>query len=232
MQQTATMNVETKADVQKDFITKVYGWMCAALLTTALVSYYTVSSPQLMQMIFQNQLLFIGLIIAELGLVIALSAAINRLSSAAATAMFFLYSALTGITLSVIFIAYTAESITTTFLVTAGTFGTMSIYGYTTKRDLTSWGNLLFMGLIGIIIASVVNMFFASTLLYTLITYAGVLIFVGLTAYDTQKIKHMGALLEDGSEIQRKGAIIGALRLYLDFINLFLMLLRLFGRRR
>jgi len=230
MQQAAAIN--TGIGIEQRFVSKVYGWMCAALMTTALLSYYTVSSPQILNFVFHNQFLFIGLILAELALVIALSAAINKLSAVAATTMFFLYSALTGITLSVVFIAYTAESLTTAFLVTAGTFGAMSVYGYTTKRDLTSLGNLLFMGLIGIIIASVVNMFFASTWLYTLTTYAGVLIFVGLTAYDTQKIKRMGGMFKEGSDVERKGAIIGALRLYLDFINLFLMMLRLFGRRR
>jgi FtsH-binding integral membrane protein len=232
MQQSATMPMETIVAAQQRFITKVYGWMFAALLTTTFVSYYTASSPALINAVLGNQMLFFGLIIAELLVVIVLSAAIGRLSPTAAIGLFFLYSALTGATLSVVFIAYTAESLTTTFLVTAGTFGAMSIYGYTTRRDLTSWGNLLFMGLIGIIIASVVNMFFASTLLYTIVTYAGVLIFVGLTAYDTQKIKQMGAAIEEGSETEKKGAIIGALRLYLDFINLFLMLLRIFGRRR
>lgn len=223
--------IDASAATQR-FVTKVYGWMCAALLTTAAVSYYSVSHEGIMRAIVQNPTLMIFLILAELGLVIALSAAINRLSTTAATAMFFLYSALTGITLSVVFLVYTAESLTSTFLITAGTFGGMSFYGYVTKRDLTSIGNLAFMGLIGIIIASVVNMFFASTLLYTATTYIGVLVFVGLTAYDTQKIKQMGGLLREGSAEEQKGAIIGALRLYLDFINLFLMLLRIFGRRR
>ena len=222
----------TLAATQQGFVTKVYGWMCAALLTTALVSYYIVSTPELLQMIFTNQILFIGLIIAEFALVIAISRAINRLSAMAATGLFFLYSALTGATLSVIFIAYTAESLTTTFLITAGTFGAMSFYGLVTKRDLTSIGNLCFMGLIGVIIASVVNIFVQSTLVYTLTTYIGVLVFVGLTAYDTQKIKEMGPGLEEGSEAEQKGAILGALKLYLDFINLFLLLLRIFGRRR
>jgi len=220
------------AEAQQAFITKVYGWMCTALLTTALVSWYVVTTPSIMQTILSSQMLFFGLIIAELGLVIGLSAAINKLSGTTATALFFVYAALNGATLSVIFIAYTMESITSAFLVTAGTFGAMSFYGYVTKRDLTSWGNLLFMGLIGLIIASVVNMFVASTFLYKMITYAGVLIFVGLTAYDTQKIKKMGAHIEAGTETERKGAIMGALRLYLDFINLFLMILRLMGRRR
>lgn len=217
---------------QQRFVTKVFWWMCAALLTTAAVSYYVVSSEQLLMTIITNRALFFGLIIAELGIVIAISAALNRLSSMAATGLFFLYAALTGATISVVFVAYTQESIFTTFLITAGTFGAMGIYGYTTKRDLTSVGSLAFMGLIGVILASVLNIFVRSTFLYTAVTYVGVLVFVGLTAYDAQKIKRMGAQLAEGSEAERKGAIIGALALYLDFINLFLLLLRIFGRRR
>ncbi len=217
---------------QQRFVTKVFWWMFIALLTTAGVSYYVVSNQQLLATIITNHILFIGLIIAELGLVLILSAAINRLSAMVATGMFFLYSALTGLTLSVVFIAYTAESLFTTFLITAGTFGAMAIYGYMTRKDLTSIGNICFMGLIGIIIASVVNFFFRSTLLHTAVTYIGVLIFVGLTAYDAQKIKKMGPQLKEGSEEEQKGAIMGALALYLDFINLFLLLLRIFGRRR
>ena len=220
------------SDTAQRFVTKVYGWMCAALITTGIVSYYTITSKTLMDTILQNQALMIFLIIAELGLVIALSAAINRLSTTAATAMFFIYSALTGITLSVVFLIYTTESLASTFLISAGTFGAMSVYGYVTKRDLTSVGNLAFMALFGIIIASVINIFVHSTFLYTATTYIGVLVFVGLTAYDTQKIKQMGSRIREGSEEEQKGAIIGALRLYLDFINLFLMLLRIFGRRR
>jgi len=217
---------------QQRFVTKVFWWMCAALLTTAAVSYYVVSSEQLLMTIITNRALFFGLIIAELGIVIAISAALNRLSSMAATGLFFLYAALTGATISVVFVAYTQESIFTTFLITAGTFGAMGIYGYTTKRDLTSVGSLAFMGLIGIILASVLNIFVRSTFLYTVVTYVGVLVFVGLTAYDAQKTKRMGASLVEGSEAERKGAIVGALALYLDFINLFLLLLRIFGRRR
>ncbi|MFH1653849.1 MAG: Bax inhibitor-1/YccA family protein [Pseudomonadota bacterium] len=220
------------AVVQQVFVTKVYMWMCAALLTTAGVSYYVVSNPQVLQAIIYNQVLFFGLIIAEFAIVIAISAAINRLSATTATALFFLYSALTGATLSIIFVAYTRESLVNTFLITAGTFGAMSFYGYVTKKDLTSIGNLCFMGLIGVIVASIVNIFFKSTFIQMITTYVGVLVFVGLTAYDTQKIKQMGPAFKEGSEEQQKGAILGALRLYLDFINLFLMLLRLFGRRR
>lgn len=220
------------AEAESRFITKVYGWMCAALVTTGLVSWYVMSSEWLIQAIASKPYLFMALVIGEFALVIAISAAINRLSSMQATALFFLYSILNGVTLSVIFLIYTSESIATTFLITAGTFGAMSIYGYTTKTDLTRIGNLLFMALLGLIVASVVNMFWANSALYWLITYAGVVIFVGLTAYDTQRIKRMGPGLAAGSEAEQKGAIIGALRLYLDFINLFLLLLRIFGRRR
>jgi hypothetical protein len=217
---------------QQRFMTKVMWWMCLALLTTAGIAWYVVSSEAIMRTIFTNQVLFFGLIIAEFACVIAISAAINRLSAMAATGLFFLYAALTGATISVVFVAYTQQSIFTTFLITAGTFAAMGIYGYTTKRDLTSVGSLAFMGLVGIILASVLNWFVKSTLLYTAVTYIGVLVFVGLTAYDAQKIKRMAAGLAEGSEAEQKGAIIGALALYLDFINLFLLLLRIFGRRR
>ena len=155
-----------------------------------------------------------------------------QMSAAQATGVFMLYSALTGVTLSFVFLAYTAASLTSTFLVTAGTFGAMSFYGYTTKRDLTAMGSFLFMGLIGIIIASLVNFFLQSPMVYWLVTYAGVLIFVGLTAYDTQKIKEMNILGNEGTEEDTKEAVRGALTLYLDFINLFLMLLRVMGNRR
>jgi FtsH-binding integral membrane protein len=223
------INIE---EAQQRFVTKVFWWMFIALLTTAGISYYVASSPQLIATIFTNQMLFFGLIIAQLGVVIILSAAIGRLSATVATALFFLYSALTGLTLSVVFIAYTSESLVTTFLITSGTFGAMGIYGYTTRKDLTSIGSICFMGLIGIIIASVVNIFFRSTFLHTAVSYIGVLVFVGLTAYDAQAIKKMGPQLREGSEEEHKGAILGALKLYLDFINLFLLFLRIFGRRR
>jgi len=154
------------------------------------------------------------------------------MSPAVATMVFFIYAGLTGVTFSVLFMIYTASSIASTFFVTAVTFGGMSAYGYMTKRDLSSWGSFLFMGLFGIIIASVVNIFMQSTALYWAVTYAGVLIFVGLTAYDTQKIKRMGASIDSSSDDGRRMAILGALNLYLDFINLFLMLLRIMGNRR
>lgn len=219
-------------EAQSRFISKVFGWMTVALATTGIVAWYTVSNENVLKFIFANQILFFVLLIAEIGLVVTLSAAINRLSGMTATALFFLYAILNGVTLSFIFVIYTSQSVATAFFITAGTFGAMAIYGYTTKKDLTSIGNMAGMALIGLIIASVVNMFWANSTLYWVVTYGGVLIFVGLTAYDTQKIKQMGPGFATGSEIERKAAILGALRLYLDFINLFLMMLRIFGRRR
>jgi hypothetical protein len=165
------------------------------------------------------------------GIVVYLSAAIQRMTAQSALGWFLFYSALNGITLSLLFMIYTAASVTSAFMVTALTFAGMAMYGYTTKRDLTTVGSLAFMGLIGIIIASVINIFFFSETLYWIISYVGVLIFVGLTAYDTQKLKEMSLQLDQNEEIQQKAAIMGALRLYLDFINLFIMLLRIMGRR-
>ena len=184
-------------------------------------------------MVFQNRAIFIILILAELGMVFWISAGINRMQAATATALFIAYSVLNGLTLSFIFIAYSLGSIAVTFAITAGTFGTMALIGTVTKKDLTSLGNLFFMALIGLIIASLVNIFWANETLYWIVTYAGVLIFVGLTAYDAQKIKQMYlAAGTDDSETVRKIAVLGALTLYLDFINLFLYLLRIFGGRR
>jgi uncharacterized protein len=215
-----------------EFIRRVYNWMGLGLALTALVALYTASNQHLLSLIVGNSLVFFGLIIAELALVLILSAAISRMQSTTGMLLFFLYSALNGLTLSVIFLAYTRASIANTFFVTAGTFGVMSFYGYTTQRDLTSWGSFLFMGLIGIILASVVNIFLNSQMIYWVVTYAGVLIFVGLTAYDTQKLKTMAMAGFASEEDQRKTAVMGALALYLDFINLFLMLLRIMGSRR
>ncbi|MDH4157410.1 MAG: Bax inhibitor-1/YccA family protein [candidate division Zixibacteria bacterium] len=217
---------------RRSFVVKVYAWMALALTLTALVAMTVASYEGLIGVILTNRILFFVLIIAQLGLVILLSARIDKMSAATATFVFFAYAALTGVTFSVLFAIYTAASIASTFFVTAGTFGVMSAYGYFTRRDLTSWGNLLFMGLIGIIIASVVNFFLQNQTVYWVVTFLGVLIFVGLTAYDTQKIKNMGAEVSIESEEGRKRAVMGSLALYLDFINLFLMLLRLMGRRR
>jgi len=214
------------------FFQKVYLWMTAGLAVTALASYLMLSSQAAMQLIFGNRMVFFALIFAELGLVIAMSAAINRISAATATLMFLGYSALNGVTFAAIFLLYTQSSIASAFLVTSGTFAAMSVYGYVTKRDLTGFGSFLFMGLIGIIIASVVNMFLHSEMIYWITSYIGVFIFVGLTAYDTQKIKQIGQAGFASEQDQRKATILGALRLYLDFINLFLMLLRIMGNRR
>jgi FtsH-binding integral membrane protein len=220
------------AAVHGDFIRRVYNWMGLGLALTAIVALYTTSNHYLLSLIFKNSLVFFGLIIGELALVIVLSAAINRLQASTATLLFFLYAGLNGLTLSVIFLAYTQASITSTFFVTAGSFAVTSFYGYTTQRDLTSWGSFFFMGLIGIIIASVVNFFLHSAMIYWIVTYAGVLIFVGLTAYDTQKLKEMALAGFADEETARKSAVLGALALYLDFINLFLLLLRILGRSR
>lgn len=215
---------------QARFITKVYGWMSIGLALTGAVSYLVASSPLLLQIIFGNKLVFWGLIIGELLMVGYLAAAVTRMSAATATLVYLLYAVLNGLTLSAIFIRYTGASVMGTFLITGGTFAAMSIYGYFTKQDLTRAGNLLFMALIGLVIASVVNIFFRNPIMYWIITYAGILIFVGLTAYDTQKIKQMNIIGNEGTEEDHKEAIMGALTLYLDFINLFLYLLRLFGR--
>ena len=210
---------------------KVYVWMTLALVITGVTAYGVATSPGLMMAIATNKLLFWGLIIAEFGLVVAISAAINKLSLTTATLLFVLYSVINGATLSFIFAIYTMSSIASVFFITAGTFAVMAVIGYTTKKDLTSMGKILFMALIGIIIATVVNIFLKSTGLQMVVSYLGVLIFVGLTAYDSQKIKQMLLMLPDAGEGAQKIALLGALSLYLDFVNLFIYLLRIFGRR-
>ena len=214
------------------YLTKVYNWMAIALLLTGLAAYFTAGSEQLIQIIFGNKILFFGLIIAEIALVGYISARIQKLTTTTAISLFLLYSILNGLTLSFIFMAYTSASIASTFIITAGTFGAMSLYGYSTKKDLTKIGNIAFMTLIGIIIASVVNFFMESSMMSWVITYLGVLIFVALTAYDTQKLKRIAINGFDNEESMEKSAILGALTLYLDFINLFLFLLRIFGDRK
>lgn len=211
---------------------KVYMWMTMALAITGITAYYVAHSETLLTAIFTNQAVFWVLVIAELGLVIGLSAAINKLSLTTATLMFVLYSLINGATMSFIFLAYTASSVTNVFLITAGTFAAMAAFGYFTKVDLTSMGKILMMALIGIIIATIVNIFTKSEGLTVILNYVGVLVFVGLTAYDSQKIKLMLQMTPDASEGSQKIALLGALSLYLDFINLFLYLLRLFGSRR
>ena len=209
---------------------KVYLWMAFALVITGLAAFYVAQSGFVFTL-FNNSALLWGLIIAELALVFGLSAAINKLSLPVATLMFVVYSVINGVTLSSIFIIYKISSIATVFFITAGTFGAMALYGYPTKRDLSSIGKYLFMALIGLIIATVVNIFMKSSGLDMIISYAGVLIFVGLTAYDTQKIKEMCQSLDYVDESTQKLALLGALSLYLDFINLFIYLLRIFGKR-
>ncbi|MBW1955942.1 MAG: Bax inhibitor-1/YccA family protein [Deltaproteobacteria bacterium] len=216
-----------------EFVRSVYNWMAVGLTLTGAIAYGVAGSPSMIRLIFGNQILFFGLIIAELGLVFYLSARIQRLQAGTATALFVLYAGLNGVTLSFIFLVYTKTSIASTFFICAGTFVAASIYGMSTKRDLTSMGSFMAMGLIGIIIASVVNLFFRSTGMQMIISYIGVIVFVGLTAYDTQKLKGMAMTQPAGLDagVVRKGAILGALSLYLDFINLFLMLLRILGNR-
>ncbi|MCX6182945.1 MAG: Bax inhibitor-1/YccA family protein [Bacteroidetes bacterium] len=220
-----------KAHEQATFISKVYAWMAAALLITGFVAMATAANEEMMAVLLGNQFLYFGLLIGEVAMVWYLAARIHTLSSQTATYLFVAYSVLNGITLSLIFHVYTQSSIATTFLITAGTFTAMSAYGFYTKKDLTSMGRILTMALIGIIIASVVNMFVESTMTAKIINYVGVLVFVGLTAYDTQKIKEIYAG-EAGTEDFKKLSIMGALTLYLDFINLFLLLLRILGGRR
>lgn len=227
--------IKTVSDAQSEqarFLLRVYNWMAGGLFLTGIVAYAAANVPAISSLIFSNRMVFFGLIIVELLMVGALAGWVMKMKASTAAAVFWGYSILNGLTLSFIFLAYTQSSITSAFLVSAGTFGAMSLYGATTKKDLTSWGSFFFMGLIGIIIASVVNIFLQSPAIYWATTYLGVLIFVGLTAYDTQKILRMNILGNEGTEEDTKEAIRGALTLYLDFINLFLMLLRIMGDRR
>jgi len=213
------------------FLRKVYAFMAAGLFATGVTATAVASSETLLDLIVGNRIVFYGLIFAELGMVLAFTAAARRLSTAAAAALFFAYSIVNGATLSIIFLSYTASSIGSTFFVTAGTFGAISAFGYATKRDLSGVGNFALMGLIGLIIASVVNIFLHSPMVYWLTTFVGVIVFTCLTAYDTQRLKQYAASSTSPGD-ETKIAMQGALMLYLDFINLFLYLLRLFGRRR
>ena len=233
---------QTQVQVRvNEYVRSVYNWMAIGLLLTGGVAYFVANNATLLSLFFQvvgNQvkptLLFWACIIGELVLVFSISARVQKMSASTATALFLLYAGLNGATLSIILLAYTSTSIASTFFICAGTFVACSIYGWVTKRDLTSLGGFLFMGLIGIIIASVVNIFLQNTMMHMIISYIGVFIFIGLTAYDTQKIKNMALSQPDGLEaaVVRKGAILGALSLYLDFINMFLFMLRIFGVAR
>jgi uncharacterized protein len=219
------------AEASRTFLQRVHLFMSLGLGATGLVALAVASSPSTLALIYGNALVFPALLIAELLLVFAFAPVAARVSASTAAAMFFGYAALSGVTFSVIFLRYTAGSIGGTFIVTGGMFAGLSIYGATTKRDLSSIGSFCMMGLWGIILASIVNIFLGSPMLYWLTTFAGVIVFTGLTAYDTAKLKELGAHASEG-EAATKMALQGALVLYLDFINLFLMLLRIFGNRR
>jgi len=220
--------VRGTSDVERRFMTAVYRWMTLGLAVTAVVAYSVASSEEALRLVIGNRFVFFGLIIAEFGLVIGISAAANRLSAAAAGGLFLLYSALNGATLSVVLLLYTGSSVALAFVTTAGTFGAMSVYGTVTRRDLSSWGSFLMMGLMGVVIASVVNVFLHSGMMSFVISCVAVVVFTGLAAYDTQKLR---AFARAGGGTAAM-PVNGALALYLDFVNLFLALLRLFGRRR
>ncbi len=223
---------QARVEASTVFLAKVFNWMAIGLGVTGVVAFLTASTGLALTIVASP--VFFILVIAELGMVFYLSARIEKIRAATATGLFLAYSLLNGLTLSTIFLAYTRTSIGATFLITAGMFGAMAVYGLVTKRDLSGLGSFMFMGLVGIILASIVNIFLKSTSLHWTISVIGVLVFVGLTAYDVQKIKQMGeqGIMAQGESAIRKGAVIGALALYLDFINLFLMLLRFFGGSR
>jgi FtsH-binding integral membrane protein len=214
------------------FLQRVFTWMFAGLGVTAATAWVIGSSDHLLSQVTSNPIILIIVFVGQLGLVLTISAAINRISVPVALGLFFLYAALNGVIFAFVFELYTKQSIFTTFLITAGMFGAVAAWGYVTKRDLSGMGTFLFMALIGLILASVVNFFVASTGLYWITTYAGVLIFCGLTAYDMQKLKNYAAAGASSEEAESKASIQGALALYLDFINLFLFLLRIFGQSR
>ncbi len=226
--QTVSIQSSRETTAVNEFIYSVYNWMAVGLALTGFVAYFVANSETMMSLIFGNKLVFYGLIFGELGLVFTLAARIEKLQRSTAVAMYILYAVLNGATLSTIFMLYARSTITSTFFICSGTFIVCSAYGMLTKRDLTSMGSFLFMGLVGIIIASVINMFVQSSQMSMMISYIGVLVFVGLTVYDTQKLKRLA--LSQGAN--GKGAIMGALTLYLDFINLFLMMLRIVGGGR
>lgn len=220
----------TNASTFKVLMRKVYLWMTLALMITGITAAGVANSPNILALIYSSQVVMWGIIIAEFGLVIYISARLEKLSLSTATTLFALYSILNGVMLSSIFLLYSTAIISKVFFITAGTFGVTALYGYATKKDLSSFGNILFMALIGLVIATVVNVFMKSAMFDLILSYIGVIIFVGLTAWDSQKIKHMMMVQQDADESSQKLALIGALSLYLDFINLFLYLLRIFGR--
>ena len=228
---TTTAKADAQIDVGlRQYMLKVYNYMATGLGLTGLTAYFVAITPTLFNAIYGTPLFWV-VALSPLGFVFYLSARLHKISFSKAQTMFWLFSGVMGLSMAYIFIAFTGASIARVFFITSGTFAGMSLYGYTTKKDLSGWGSFLFMGLIGIIIASIVNIFLKSPMLYYVISCIGVLVFVGLTAYDTQRIKEM-YYATDTAEISGKKAIMGALKLYLDFINLFIMLLHLFGQRR
>lgn len=230
-EQSRTIIDDSYTALVRQSVTRAFVWMTLGLAITGLTALF-IADSNLIEVLFSSSSSFWILVVAEFALVWYLSSRIMKLSMPVATAAFAVYSLLNGVTLSPIFLVYTGESIASTFFITAGTFGTMAVFGYTTKRDLSSWGSYLMMALIGLIIASVVNIFLGSSLLMWAISYLGVLLFVGLTAYDTQQLKAMIAASIGDEEQTKKVALLGALNLYLDFINLFIYLLRILGKRR
>lgn len=230
IQQTLTA-AQIEAEHQRYFV-KVYGWMVVALIITGAIALYTASSQVIHDVVFGNPAVFFALILSEFVAVLILIKLIDKMNAIVATIVFILYSGVNGVTLSSIFTKFTDESLASTFFITAGLFGVMSIYGFTTKTDLSRWGNILFMAIIGLIIASLVNYFMQNEMIYWITSGIGVVVFTGLTAYDTQKIKATNIIGNEGSDQDHKEAIMGALHLYLDLINLFLYLLTIFGRRR
>ncbi len=227
-----TMTTQALQVSESGFLSKVFLWMAFGLAVSAAGSFWLLSQPNLLAAVVKNQWIFFGLVIAELGLVIWLSAAAQRMSAGLATVVFLVYSFLNGVTLSPIFLVYTGASVLSTFGITAGTFFFFSLYGLTTKKDLTSLGGLMVMGLFGVILASIVNIFLKSSTLNWIVTFIAIAVFLGLIAYDTQKLKRIHATGFESEEAQKKVVILGALALYLDFINLFIQLLKLFGKRR
>jgi FtsH-binding integral membrane protein len=212
------------------FLRAAYGWMAGGLAVTAIVALFMAASPELVIGLARNRIAFWGIAIAQLGVVFYLSARVNKLSPTTAAALFLGYSALTGVTFSIILLAFTGESVATTFFVTAGMFGALAMYGTVTSRSLAGWGQFLFMGLIGVVLASIVGMFWHNDAFQFVLSFIGVILFTGLTAYDAQRLKGMALALPEGQT--GSYAIVGALTLYLDFINLFLFLLRFLGNRR
>lgn len=221
-----------RASIVQSFFSQVYGWMFFGLLSTGIVAYYAANSSLLLNLIFSSKMTFYVFLFAPIVLVMIISSKINTLSASMASFLFFVYSAVNGITLSAIFLVYTQESIATTFGIAACTFGATALFGYVTKKDLSKLGSILFMLLIGLIIASVVNMFLKNDTMMWVLTYAGIVIFIGLTAYDMQKLKELAYKIGEDENAIAKFAVLGALTLYLDFINLFLRLLQIFGKKR